>query len=237
VVRTPYLWDATMLARPDKRSTLVRRDSAIVIEGYQRSGNTYSVAAFIVANGPDPHIGRHLHGAQHLVRAVRFGVPAVLLVRRPFDAVSSYVERWPDLTPRDAVLEYLDFHRTAQPVAGRVVVAPFETVVSDFGVVIDTVNQRFGTSFVRYEDTPENREAAFALVEQMNREECGGEVVESHVGRPSGQRGAGKELVLDALRNPRTKALMEQAEDLHESYVRIADVPAPPNERVSDETG
>jgi len=67
-----------MLLRPGKRTTLARPDTAIVIEGFLRSGNTFAVAAFRVANGPDVHIGRHLHGAPHVLRAVRYGVPTVI---------------------------------------------------------------------------------------------------------------------------------------------------------------
>lgn len=237
IVRTPYLWDAAMLLRADKRRTLARRDSAIVIEGFQRSGNTFSVAAFVVANGPAPHVGRHLHGAPHFSRAVRYGVPAVLLVRRPLDAARSYVVRWPDLTTDDVLREYLDFYRMAWRVRDHVVVAPFDLVTSDFGAVIDAVNAKFGTSFARYEETPQNREAAFELVEAMNREECGGKVVESHVGRPSGERGAGREVVEDALRSPRTRTLLAQADELYERYVRIAQSQHHPKGRTSDETG
>jgi hypothetical protein len=226
-----------MLVRRDKRSTLVRRDSAIVIEGFQRSGNTFSVAAFIVANGSEQHIGRHLHGAPHLLRAVRYDVPGVLLLRRPVDAVSSYVVRWPDLSPHEALLEYLDSYRTAWRIRRQVVVAPFETVVSDFGAVIDSVNERFGTSFSRYEETPDNKEAAFVLVEEMNRQECGGEVIESHVGRPSEQRESGKDLVQAALGAPRTRALLAQADELYERYVRIARAQDAPGGPVSDESG
>lgn len=225
-----------MLLRRDKRSTLARRDTAIVIEGFQRSGNTFSVAAFVVANGTGPHVGRHLHGAPHLFRAVRYGVPGVLLIRRPLDAVSSYVVRWSDLTPHQALLEYLDFYRTAWRVRDQVVVAPFETVVSDFGAVIDSVNHRFGTMFARYEPTPENEQAAFALVEEMNRQECGGDVLETHVGRPSAQRQSGKDLVREALQAPRTRRVLVEADRLYERFVRIAGVPAPSTERVPDET-
>jgi hypothetical protein len=236
VVRTPYLWDAAMLLRREKRRTLARRDTAIVIEGFQRSGNTFSVAAFVVANGTGLHVGRHLHGAPHLFRAVRYGVPGVLLIRRPLDAVSSYVVRWSDLTPHQALLEYLDFYRTAWRIRERVVVAPFDTVVSDFGAVIDSVNRRFGTSLARYEPTPKNERAAFALVEEMNRLECGGEVVESHVGRPSAHRQSGKDLVREALQAPRTRRLLAEADQLYERFVGSADVPVPAPERVPDET-
>ena len=102
VSRLPYAWDAAMYARADKRSTLARRDSALVIEGFPRSGNTFSVAAFQIANGPQPHLGRHLHGAPHLLRAKRLGIPAVALVRAPEDAVPSYLVRRAGLHAEDA---------------------------------------------------------------------------------------------------------------------------------------
>src|SRR6185503_18662977 len=109
--RTPYLWDAAMQLRAGKRCTLARRDTGIVIEGFLRSGNTFAVAAFRVANGADVHVGRHLHGAPHVLRAVRYGLPTLVLIRRPADAVASYLVRRPTLTPEDALLEYLDFYR------------------------------------------------------------------------------------------------------------------------------
>ena len=67
VSRVPFAWDAAMYARTDKRSTLARRGTVLVIEGFPRSGNTFSVAAFQIANGQQLHLGRHLHGAPHLL--------------------------------------------------------------------------------------------------------------------------------------------------------------------------
>lgn len=211
-----------MIVRANKRSTLARRDTAIVIDGFLRSGNTFSVAAFIVSNGPDLHIGRHLHGAPHLVRAVRLGVPAVLLIRQPADAVSSYLVRRPTLRPDDALAEYLDFYRTAWKVRDGFVVGLFDQVVSDFGTVIRNVNDRFGTSFVPFRPTAESEAAAFELVEEMNRLECRGEVVETHVGRPSVQREQRKRELREAMQQPRSLALLSQANELYERYVAIA---------------
>jgi hypothetical protein len=222
LARTPYVWDVAMLARPDKRSTLARRDTAIVIEGFLRSGNTFSVAAFAVANGPELHVGRHLHGAPHVLRAVRLGLPTVVLIRRPADAVSSYLVRRPTLTADDALLEYLDFYRTTWPVRHGFVVGLFDEVVSDFGSVISSVNQRFGTSFTRYRPTPESEAAAFALVEEMNRLECRGEVVETHVGRPSAQRESHKESIRRQMGTPRTRSLLVEADHLYERYASFA---------------
>jgi len=214
-----------MLARASKRTTLARRDSAIVIEGFPRSGNTFSVAAFTVANGPRMHLGRHLHGAPHVLRAVRLGLPTVVLIRQPADAVASYLVRRPTLTPDDALREYCDFYRAAWPARRGFVVAPFDQVVRDFGEVVSAVNAQFGTTFVPYEPTEVNRTEAFRLVEEMNRRECRGEVVETHVGRPSQERESRKGVVLTMMGRPRTQRLLRQAEDLYEQYASLALAP------------
>ncbi len=208
-----------MRIRPTKRETLADRHTAIVIDGFLRSGNTYSVAAFQVANGFGPHVAHHLHGGAHVLRAVRLGLPTVVLIRAPADAVSSYLVRRPTLTPDDALLEYLDFYRTAWPARDGFVVGPFTQVVSDFGGITDAVNLRFGTTFARFDDEPESRVAALELVEEMNRRECGGEVVETHVGRPSEERTRRKEEVQRQLQRPRTQALLARADRLHAQYL------------------
>lgn len=226
LARSPYLWDLAVMSRSGKRATLARRDTAIVIEGFLRCGNTYSVAAFMVANGREHHIGRHLHGAPHLLRAVRMGLPAVLLIRPPEDAVRSYLIRRPTLTASDALLEYLDFYRTCRKGVGGYVVAPFECVITDFGSVIAAVNERFGTAFELYRKTPANEEAAFALVEEMNRLECHGEIRESHVGRPSAERDRAKRRLDDQLQDPWTQWLLTKANTVYEWYLAGAVQPA-----------
>jgi hypothetical protein len=222
VARTPYLWDASMLVRRSKRITLARPGTVIVIEGFLRSGNTFSVAAFAVANGADLHMGRHLHGAPHVLRAARMGLPTIVLIRQPGEAVASYLVRRPTLTPADALVEYLDFYRTAWRVHDAFVVGLFDTVVTDFGAVIRQVNARYGTSFSPYTPTAENEAAAFALVEEMNRLECRGEVVETHVGRPSSQRSARKQEIIALMQEPRAQALLREAEDLYARYAAAA---------------
>ena len=222
VSRLPYAWDAAMLARPDKRSTLARRDTALVIEGFPRSGNTFGVAAFWIANGRQTHVGRHLHGAPHLLRAKRLGVPAVALVRAPEDAVRSYLIRRAGLHAEDGLVEYLDFYRTAWRARDAFVVGLFDEVTTDFGTTIERVNRRFGTTFRRYDATADNEAAAFALVEEMNRLECRGEVVETHVGRPSAERDARKAEIAASLERPRAARLLGRAQDLYEQYVALA---------------
>lgn len=223
ITRTPYLWDLAMLARSEKHATLARRDTAIVIEGYERSGNTFSVAAFTIANGDALHVGRHLHGAGHVLRAVRLQLPTVVLVRPPRNAVLSYLVRRGTLEPHVAVLAYLDFYRTVWPVRDRFVIGMFDRVVADFGAVLDEVNTRFGTTFARYESNRENEAAVFELVEEMNRQECSGQVLETHVGRPSEERSQHRREFESLLDHPRTAALLRRADAVYERYAQLAD--------------
>jgi hypothetical protein len=227
VARLPYLWDAAMLVRPAKRQTLARRGTAIVIDGFLRSGNTFSVAAFEVANGRELHIARHLHGGPHVLRAVRLRLPTVVLIRKPADAVLSYLVRRPTLTADDGLLEYLDFYRTAWPAREGFVVGLFQQVVTDFGSIILTVNRRYGTSFLPFESTDANQAAAFARVEEMNRLECRGDVVETHVGRPSAEREARKAEIRALFQRPRTIQLLEEAQAMYGRYLALAAAAGP----------
>lgn len=222
-----------MAVRRDKRATLARRDTALVIEGFLRSGNTFSVAAFVVANGDEVHLGRHLHGGPHLLRAARLGVPAVVLVRRPEDAVASYLVRRPSLTPDDAVVEYVDFYRTCWRARDHFVVGLFDDVIADFGSVVRAVNQRFGTSFRPYEPTADNQAAAFALVEEMNRRECRGEVVESHVGRPSTVRDRHRDETTALIQARGSSRLMGRADEWYERYLVLSRASRAPGETPS----
>lgn len=217
----PYLWDLAVEARPGKRTTLVRRDTPLLIEGFSRSGNTYSVAAFAVSNGSDVQVARHLHAAAHVLRAARFGVPILLLVREPRAAVSSYIVRRPTLTVDEGLGEYCDFYRTVWRVRSRLVVGLFDDVVTDFGDVLRQINQKFNTGFAPYEATPANEETTMALVEEMNRRECAGELVETHVGRPSPQREDLKAVLQAAFEQPGTARRLATARALYARYVAL----------------
>jgi len=219
--RTPYLWDLAVQARPGKRTTLVHRDTPLLTEGFSRSGNTYSSAAFAVSNGSDVPVARHLHAAAHVLRAARFGVPILLLVREPRAAVSSYLVRRPTLTVDEGLDEYCDFYRTVWRVRSSLVVGLFDDIVTDFGEVLRQVNQRFSTAFAPYDATPANEETTMALVEDMNRRECAGELVETHVGRPSALREDLKAVLQTAFEQPRTAQRLATARTLYASYAAL----------------
>jgi hypothetical protein len=194
---------------------LVRRDSAILIDGYPRSGNTFAVAAFGLSQPMAGHVGRHLHAAGQFRRAARWGIPALLVLRDPVDAAASWIVRDPGLTPAAALAEYVRLHQELLPLRDHFVVAPFGELTSDFPAVLGRVNARFGTDFVlpTHDEAFERR--VTDAVDAMERADwTGGDIRPTHVARPDARRAPALAQARAALAVPELARLREQAAGL-----------------------
>lgn len=159
----------------------------ILIDGFPRSANTYSVAAFSYSN-PGSIISSHLHTPLSIMTAVRIGVPSLVLIREPIAAVSSLLTFKPGVSARTALRQYVHMYETLLPVRDEVVIGHFEIVTSHFGSLIEELNSRFGTDFNRYAKSAESEVAVLGIVEEMERHRAGGKLSEATVGRPSQER-------------------------------------------------
>jgi hypothetical protein len=151
-----YPWVALPVARWRGHGVPLSADTDIVIEGFPRSGNTFAVAAFAVAQPRPVRIAHHVHAPGHVIEAVRRGIPALVLIRRPEDVVREFVRIRPALTVAQAVRGYVRFYRPLVPHRDRFVVGSFDEVTGRFGSVIRRVNERFGSSFAEFEHTEDN---------------------------------------------------------------------------------
>ena len=187
LVRLPRLYLAVARRRYGDR--VLGPGTDILIEGYPRSANTFAVSAFELAQERPVTVAHHLHVAAHVVAAVEAGVPVILLVRRPEDAIASVIARKPGVAPELAARTYLRFYEGVREVLDGCVVAEFGDVVGDFGRVTERTNRRYGTSFTPFEHTEENVTRCFARIEAQNRARAGGNLLaESAVARPSEER-------------------------------------------------
>ncbi len=187
LIRFPRLYLA--LARRRYGDRVLGPSTDVLIEGYPRSANTFAVAAFEMAQERPVTVAHHLHAAPHVVAAVDAGVPVILLVRPPEDAIASVIARKPSVDPGLAARTYLRFYEGVADVLDRCIVAEFGEVIGDFGRVIERTNGRFGTSFTPFEHTDENVRSCFARIEAGNRARSGAvRIAESAVARPSEER-------------------------------------------------
>lgn len=157
------------LREPDDPRPWVSRTTEIVIEGYPRSGNTFAVVAFRLAQGREITMAHHLHAAAQIKRAARLDVPAIMLIRKPSDAVLSLIIRDPHASMRWALRSYIRFYSAALPYLGKTVIAPFATVTSDLASIIRLVNTRYGTSFKEFVPTEGALDSVRHRVEWMAR--------------------------------------------------------------------
>lgn len=136
----------------------VATDTDIVIEGYPRSANSTTTRGFIDRQPAPVQVAHHLHQPAQLLRAVQWGIPAVMLIRSPQDAVLSNIALAEEGQRREGRQRYVPsfvealgrwcgFYRATLPHTDELVIAPFEEVTADISSMIQTVNNHFGTAF------------------------------------------------------------------------------------------
>ncbi len=200
---------------PDR---IVEADTELVIEGFQRSGNTFAVIAFEVAQPEAVKLAHHLHAAAQIVAAVRMGIPTLVLIRDPDESVLSHMVREPGITVRQSLANWVRFYDPVVSLMDRVVMADFLDVTSDFGRVVRDVNTRFGTRFAEFEHTGANVERCFQLIEQRNRERYGA-VAETTVARPSAERDERKQTLRRELEAASSEKLRSRARSVYRTLV------------------
>lgn len=176
----------------------------IVIEGFPRSANTFAVLAFKFAQGRDVPTASHFHAEAQILRGVELGIPVIVLVRHPVDAIGSLMVRHPDSVSQYA-RRYINFYSNVLRVREHFVLADFRQVTQDFGAVIAKINAKFSMEFNIYENSKKNDEAIFQKIDEINRQREGGKL--THLARPIEFRGNTKvsidrnnSLILEAVR-------------------------------------
>jgi hypothetical protein len=176
-------------------------DTEIVIEGFPRTGTSFAIVAFEMAQGRDVRVAGHVHAAAQVIEGARRSLPDLVIIRDPEDTVLSFVIRNPHISIRQALRGYLRFHEPLLRHRDGFVVGTFDQVTADFGTVVDRVNERFGTSFTRFEHTDANVRRCFeAIDDSYGRRVPRGEGFERQVARPSEWRAREKEELRSAYR-------------------------------------
>lgn len=207
------------LLKPKKVNYLVNHNTDIVIEGFPRSGNTFAVAAFTLAQPNPMVIARHTHKVAQIIVAVRRQIPTLVIIREPIEAVTSLVIRQQHLSLEIALKSYIRYYSHIMPYQYGFVVADFNEVISDFGQSIKKINEHFNTAFSPFYHTQDNVEKCFEIVDAMDRSDTGKNTVTiTKVARPSSSRAKLKQLLMKQIKQPRLQKLLTSAQDLYKSY-------------------
>jgi hypothetical protein len=226
ISRSPGLFPALVRMQRKRRNVPASPAVAIVIDGFPRSANTFSSRAFQLVN-PGVPASHHMHAPANILLGLRYQLPTIVLIRTPVDAVLSEVIREPRKRLRRALVEWNSFYTVVRPVLDRIVVADFSTVTTDYSVIIDEVNLRFGTSFVPYQNTAESDEAVFASIDAGARSRGKtGSRLEAQVPRPSNERAERKVALQAELARAELRPLVARAQALYADYLAAAPRPS-----------
>jgi hypothetical protein len=237
------------LARWKRSESALDDETRFVLDGLERSANTFAVLAFQLAQNDHVRTAHHMHAAAPLIAAARRGVPTLITVREPEGTIVSSMMRQPRVTPRQWLKTYAAFYERLLPHRDRFVVATFDEVTSDFGAVVARVNDRFGTGFREFDHSDDQARAVFALIDErsagppwqpslnrfasgyisadeyfratreLRRSHGAGAVLEHRVGRPSSERESAKPVMRARYRSSAFADLRARAASAYRDFV------------------
>ena len=137
-----------------------------VLDGFERSANTFAAIAFQVAQNGHVKMAHHMHAVAPLIEAGARQVPTLITVRSPQATILSSMILQPRVTAGQWLKTYVAFYEGLMGSRESFLVATFEEVTSDFGAVIRRVNGRFSTSFREFDHTEPNVRTVFSLADE-----------------------------------------------------------------------
>lgn len=202
------------------KELLVNKKTQIVIEGFPRSGNTFSVVALEWAQDKEVNIAHHLHASAQLIWAVKKKIPAVALIRSPVDAVVSLLIREPHITIEAGLFAYYKFYNSLIPYKKNIAIIEFEQIISDYGESIRFYNNKFGLDFNIFQHNDQNVDKVFKLVQNYSAKESSeNKLDEKKVARPSEGRKEQAKILNKEINNDKYKVLLLKASVAYSSLV------------------
>jgi hypothetical protein len=191
----PYThWRDRVNNRGEYGGRLIDKSTEIIIDGFPRSANSFAVKAFNLAQKNSVIVANHRHDPGQIITAIQKNIPAIVLVREPKNAVASLIIRnnpinYTDRYTKELFKKYLRYYLPIIPYLDKIIVANFETVITDFNLVINSVNSKFETNFNAFLHNEENVNQCFKMIEDLSRKYEGkGNIRETSISRPSEHR-------------------------------------------------
>lgn len=153
---------------PSFRERCVHGNTGCVIEGFPRSGNSFFLNVFKKWN-PDVRVAHHVHVPQQVLYGVRQGLPVVVLIRNPIDALSSLLIADESLSVTIAINSYLAFYEKLLPVIANTTIGHFEECTTRPHEIIRKINRSYKKQYLFNEVlTKEEKEAIFRGLTEHN---------------------------------------------------------------------
>ncbi len=193
---------------------LVSAETDLVIEGFPRCANSFSIIAFESVQKKNLNIAHHLHSVSQLKAGIKYKIPVLILIREPLGAISSLLTRDPKISVSQAIEEYIEFYGYVCRKMNSVVIADFKLITSNYCMVIEALNHRFSKNYDQYINDKANDELVFAEIDRLNADNEAGDI--GQLARPSVEKKILNNVHKERVRNER---LFASAQDVYSQIV------------------
>lgn len=219
--RFPRIFSYIYGLKSRNKNLLVGPKTELLIEGFPRSANTFSVLAFEKAQSRKVHVAHHMHSSAQIVNAVRFNIPILILIRNPIDSISSMVLRNKNLSISRLLAQYSEFHEAIYEYNKQFIVVDFNEVTSNFGQVIEKINTRFDVRFDGFKHDDNNISEVF---NEVDRIEDKAKRLANERSRPSAEKELTKRLIIEEIRSQKYNLLLLAAESWYLKFKYLSEI-------------
>jgi hypothetical protein len=209
----------------DGVSRALNSRTQIVIDAYPRSANSFATVAFQCCQTKPTFVAHHYHAAATIIYGAQHSIPSLTFVRHPDDACLSNALFQRTKQLRRVFQEYVNFYKPILPYRSKIVVAKFETVVKNYGVVIATVNDVYKTDFTLFDHTAENVSRVESILVSRTTRRFGAEAFsKGHGETPTQEKDKLKEELTPLLNEKSLQEVRQQAITLYRQFSDGADI-------------
>lgn len=187
--RYPNLFFPIYGLKKTNKGLFISKETELVVSAYPRTANTFFIVALEQIQKKPISIAHHLHVPALALEAIKRGMPTVILIRNPKDAIISLVIRENHITLKQAINAYITFYESLLVHKNKILIADFSTIINDFPSIILNINSRFNLNLNNYSQNNKlNNETVFKEIENINKGFNKNSLVETMVSRPSDTR-------------------------------------------------
>lgn len=180
----------------------------LVIESFPRCGNSFAVVLLKRSQKTPISVASHLHVVAQIVRAQKMNKPLILLTRDPVPAVASLMLR-DSIGARLALRYYINYYRAALKFIKYPVVADLSEIECSYPRIIQSVNERFGTSFQLPQLSDEYNNFIFETIDSNYRAVTHSEDVSLSTSSPNPHKEKHKKAIENSLKQEHPQLLAE----------------------------
>lgn len=132
----------------------ISKNMAMQIDGFPGSSNSFLTRTFRASLRPGTLIGNHYHSPIEFLAGVDIGLPSILVIRDPREAVNSWTRRWKGVPLLDGFAHYIRFHKALLDLDESVTVCDFNYVTKNGKLLVKDFSEKYNLPL--NEDLPED---------------------------------------------------------------------------------